>query len=161
MIYPRGSKFGVAVYDPATRGMRWVGTYDSRSEAESAESLEKERGESLDSFSRRWLTLRPRQSQNSEGKMQQRIQPFVARFGELRLRDIGTPEAQADIRTWASAQPDNVFEVSRVFVNDAIRCGLYQGRNPLADPSKSEIASIASLGRAAHAPGGGGDRRSW
>src|SRR5215472_11121480 len=133
MIYPRGSKFAVAVYDPATRGMRWVGTCDTRDEAEAVESLEKERGESVDSFSRRWLTLRPRQSQDSESKMKQRIQPFVARFGELRLGDIRTPEAQADIRTWASTQPDNVFEVSRVFINDAIRCGLYQGRNPLAE----------------------------
>lgn len=94
----RGKRWSVEVYDPAIASKkRYVGTFDTQQEARAAGRLAESeiaarRGRPADTtvaeFASRWLRVHPREKESTNVGYAQQIKPFVARFGDVALRDV-------------------------------------------------------------------------
>lgn len=133
MIVNRDGRYGVVVYDPATKGKRWVGTFASRREAKDAEREASRRrvswtrltGEELAVL---WLSHHPRAAVATQRNYKYALQKFRKDFGRSRLSDLDRVTARA----WALAQPQSNVRAVRAMFNDAINDGLHPGPNPFA-----------------------------
>ena len=133
MIVNRDGRYGVVVYDPATKGKRWVGTFASRREAKDAEREASRRrvswtrltGEELAVL---WLSHHPRAAVATQRNYKYALQKFRQDFGRSRLSDLDRVTARA----WALAQPQSNVRAVRAMFNDAINDGLHPGPNPFA-----------------------------
>ncbi len=135
MIIERNGRFGVLVYDPRVKHKVWVGTYDTREEAEMREELAKAAphipgyGEdTCESFARRWPVDFPRNARATQNTYRYALKRFIERFGPLRLIELDRPTCYQ----WALTQPYGTAVVCRNMLNDAINAGLYRGPNPFA-----------------------------
>jgi hypothetical protein len=136
MIRKRGDKWTVLVYDPATRGKRWVGTYDSKRDAGKAEAQAKlerrrkrEETETCDSFADRWMTDYPRERESTNMNYAERIKKFARDFKGVPLSDISRPVA----RKWAVANQGH-YKTVRAMFSDA-HAGRPVRREPVRQPS--------------------------
>lgn len=127
-VYKRGNSYGVSLYDPVAKGMRWVGTRPTR---ELAEELERQAaaGETCDAYAARWpYDGHARPSEETNSTYAKHAQRFGAAFRSIPIRSL----APTDAVRWAAAQPTGVWEVARTLMNDAIADGLHPGPNPLS-----------------------------
>ena len=134
MIYRRGKRFGVRVYDPATQGQRWVGTFKTRREARSAEMEATRRPaqgptEDCASFAIRWVDDYARPAAATIRTNRYAIKKFAEDFRGTPLADIDRPAARA----WAKRTPQSNVRVVRAMFTDAINDGLHPGPNPFAN----------------------------
>jgi integrase len=128
MIYERNGGFGVAVYDPATKRMRWISTFPSREEAEAAETeaARRIRNPGL-GYASRWLIERPRPADSTRENYARAVARFVERFGDGPLDALSVDE----LRVWATSQQPSIAQVVQTMYSDAIRDGAHPGPNPL------------------------------
>lgn len=130
-VQRRGKVYGVAVYDPATKRRRWIGTFATRKEAVKAEAQahlsRRQGGGTVAAYAARWLVLHPRKRSSTMAHYRERLRPILKEFGAAQLGDISRVHA----REWAvdhrSAHP-----VVRAMYADAIRDGLID-QNPFAN----------------------------
>lgn len=164
-VQKRGAKWTVSVYDPATRGKRWVGTFDSRkaaSEAEAKATLQRaSTGETITSYAERWLTLHPRPREATNLHYAEQIKPFVQARGRRRLADVTRIEA----REWAVEHRAQHGPLRSMF-SDAKRDGLIpdnpwtemrlqqsRGRRDLEVLTVAQVDELATAARAKFGPG--------
>ena len=134
-VYKRGSKYVVAISNPACRGgKQWVGTYDSYRDAlearDAARANRRRRGsrETCNAMAERWLEDRADDWEASTASHnRQTIHAFVDEFGRRALDDITGSEAMA----WALRHRRHL-PVVRAMFNHALRLGLAE-RNPFAN----------------------------
>ena len=126
MIRKRGDRWVALLYDPATKGKRWIGTYDSKREASQAEAeakLERKRRrehtETCDEFAARWVNDYPRERESTNITYREQVKRFAQDFTGIALNDVSRPMA----RKWAIANPGN-YKTVRAMFSDARRDGL-------------------------------------
>src|SRR3954447_12919737 len=93
----RGKRWSVEVYDSSKASRkRYVGTFDTQQEARAAgrvaeSEVASRRGRPADTsvadFASRWLHMHPREKESTNVGYAQQTKPFVARFGDLPLRE--------------------------------------------------------------------------
>jgi len=128
MIHRRGAGYGVAVYDPATKRMRWVGTYQSEAAAKRAEAeATAQIGGLAGGYPTRWLSERPRPAARTRRMYAQAVRLFIDRFGEGPLDTL----EPAELWSWAAAQQRPLAVAIQTMFSDAIRDGAHPGPNPL------------------------------
>lgn len=119
----RGKKWVCHVYDPATKGKRWVGTFPTRGAARDAERKALARygrhGETIGEFAERWMDSYPRQRESTNLIYAEQIRPFARDFAGQRLDSITRPQARA----WALEHPSGA-RAARAMLSDALRDGL-------------------------------------
>lgn len=130
VIRKRGDAWVVAVYDPLTKGKRWIGTYPSRKAAEKAEAQAKlsrtELGPTIDTYAARWLLLHPRGRRSTMIQYEEAVARFARAFTGSPLGAISKVRA----REWA-LENRAAHGAVRAMYADAIRDGLIT-ENPFA-----------------------------
>lgn len=135
MIYIRGNKHCVVVYDRGLRRKRWVGSFPDRSSAEAAERREtlsrspRYGQDTADSFAERWADDYPRPAISTNKTNRSMVRPFAKKFSGIRLIDLVWPE----VRAWARTQSYPRNQILRNMFNDAIDDRLYLDANPFAN----------------------------
>lgn len=135
MIGKRGDKWIVTIYDKATKGKQWVGTFDTESDAKDAEArawLERkkkpsESGETCDEFAARWLRDYPRQRTATNLGYTERVSKFSIDFKGIPMKDVTRIAASR----WALDNPSR-HKAIRAMFSDARRAGLLD-TNPFTD----------------------------
>jgi integrase len=112
------------VYDPKTRRMRQVGTFQTRREALRAEVDASEKRaasgrETVASFAGRWMDDYPRPRESTRRHNSERVQAFAAEHARRRMDSITIDEARA----WAHAHKTQLPALRAMF-NDARRSGI-------------------------------------
>lgn len=142
-----GVKYGVKVYDPATKGKRWVGTYPTLREARAAEraamsqpvTLVSPAAQDCAAYATWWLEdfkgRRPAASTRKTNRYA--LRGFIEDFRSVPLASVDRRTArewtEADIRGRAS----NARVVQAMFT-DAISDGDHPGPNPFAGLARSQ-----------------------
>jgi integrase len=134
VIRKRSGGYGVAVYDPATKRKRWLGTFPTLKEAREVERQESaspaRRGaETCDAFADRWLVDYARPAAATRRTNGYALKQFRKDFAKVRLVDVDKPTARA----WARKQPMHNVGVVRAMFTDAINDGLHPGPNPFGN----------------------------
>jgi len=157
-IIPRKGKFGVKVWDRATKRYRWVGSYDTEAEAIRAEcdaSLQPGRDmPTVEHWARIWLSDYAREARATQRTYRYAVKQIVDRLGSLRLSDLNRSEA----RKIAKELPRNTARTARTMWADAVRDGVCdvnpwtnlrletpKGRKDIDALTESEIAELADL----------------
>jgi integrase len=121
----------VSIYDPATKGKRWVGTYPTQRDAKRAEAEatlhQRQAGGTIAAYENRWLGLHPRKRSSTMIHYRDRLRPFVKEFGKRQLGSISKLEA----REWA-LEHRSAHGPVRAMYADAIRDGLIS-ENPFSN----------------------------
>jgi hypothetical protein len=127
----------VEVYDPARPSKkRNVGTFDTEREAKDAGlraelEIRARRGrhgdETVRGWSERWLDLFPREKASTSAGYRDQAKPFVARYGDLRLREVGVELALG----WVHEHQWTHGGIRAMF-SDARRAGLVE-QNPFTE----------------------------
>lgn len=130
-VQRRGEKWTVKVYDPIRKEAKWIGSFDSKKEADDAEAKarldRKSGGGTIESYAERWLELHPRQRESTMMHYRERLGVFVKRFGPRQLADINRVQA----REWV-LENRSAHGPVRAMYADAIRDGLIS-ENPFAN----------------------------
>jgi integrase len=134
MIVKRGKRYVVAVYEPALKRKRWIGTFDTLREArDAARDASRRRLTSsrmtCGEFVERWLVDYARPAAATRRNYRYGLRGFVEDFGHVRLADLDRPTARA----WALKHPQSNVRAARTMLNDAIDDGLHPGPNPFAN----------------------------
>jgi integrase len=129
---PKGIRWGVKIKVKGQQ--RWVGTYDTKSEAKHAEREEllktvqpSATDATCDDFPAKWLALKPRARNATNDHNRLALKKFSEDFTGLRLSDVKTIAAQE----WALKNKWRVQTVRAMFA-DAIRMECCE-RNPFAN----------------------------
>lgn len=97
MIRKRGSSYVVAVYDPATKARRWVGTYPNQKAAKEAEAkatlAKRDLGGTIEGYVAKWLERHPRRRESTMIHYRERVAVFVKHFGHRPLGSVSKVEA--------------------------------------------------------------------
>jgi integrase len=124
-------RYAVQVYDPSTRRMRQLGTYDTKREAASAEREHRagaQRGrETVGSFYARWMRDYPRPAESTRLHYETQARAFAQANGTRWLDQVTRQNARA----WALEHPAD-FPTLRVMFGDAYRDDLIAA-NPFAN----------------------------
>ena len=164
-VQKRGKKWVATVYDPATKGKRWVGTFDTQKLAKRAEAHARTQrlsdGETVESYAARWLTLHPRPRLATNLHYAEQVSGFVRLFGARRLGDVARLEA----REWVIDHRGQHPAVRSMF-SDAKRDGLIlenpftemrlqqsRGRRDLEVLSVAQVDALAAVARVKFGPG--------
>lgn len=128
-LVKRGGRYGVVVYRNGER--KWVGTFDSKQEAQDAEAqsrLDRRSSSSLTvaQFAATWLDHYPRPKESTRIHYEGLIAGFVREWGKVQLRDL----QRHRLRHWAVEHRAQA-QVARAMLGDAHRDGLLAD-NPLA-----------------------------
>jgi integrase len=154
MIYKRGNRYGVRIYD--AKRQVWVGTFRTHQEARLAEREASMRvrpanDETVSEFVERWLRdfKRPRASTNRHNAYM--VKPLVAEFDTVKMSDISRRRA----REWALRHRGSV-PVVRAMFNDALneecvttnpfanlRLDQRHGRRDLIALTEAEVRELA------------------
>jgi integrase len=134
VIRPRSGSYAVAVYDPALKRKRWVGTFKTMREAREAErEASRRRGVALritcGEYVQLWLAEYARPAPATQRSYRYALQRFSAEFDRRRLYEFDRVTARA----WANLHPQSNVRVARAMFNDAINDGLHPGPNPFAN----------------------------
>src|SRR5437868_10445491 len=108
MIFQRGKKYCVSVYDPAIKRKRWVGTFSTRREARQAERTAAQRApqrhsEDCRTFAERWIEDYPRAAPATVRTYRYALRQFGLDFSGVPLSKLDRPTARA----WALRQPQS------------------------------------------------------
>lgn len=161
-IIPRGDRHGVKIWDPTRRGYRWVGTFDTREQAEQAEreasGTPRETG-SVDQWGRVWLADYSRPAPATRRTYRYAVDQITAKLGARHLDSISRPEA----RRLAAGWPRNTSRVARAMWGDAVRDGVCntnpwtnlrletpKGRKDIEALTEQEIHGLAAIARNVH-----------
>lgn len=158
MVYQRGGKWVVKVYDPKLKRSRWVGTYTFKHEAESAEQAAKggylpaSRARTIGEWADAWLRDYPRQAPATRKTYAYAVKTIKADLGNVRLDLLDRPTA----RTYANRWSRGTTRVARSMFGDAYRDGLIvanpfsemrletpKGRKDLTALTEPEIQELA------------------
>jgi integrase len=130
---PKGVRWGVKIKVKGKQ--RWIGTYDTKTEAKQVEREEmlktvqpSAKDATCDSFPAKWLALRPRARAATNEHNRLALKKFSEDFKGVRLCDV-TPMEAAE---WALNNKWRVQTVRAMFA-DAIRMGVPCNRNPFAN----------------------------
>jgi integrase len=163
-VKKRGDNWAVTVYDPKTKGKRWVGTYTHWRDAKDAEgdarkAVRRQHGRTTaDEFASTWIDRYPRRRESTNIGHRERIAKFARDFAGRPLDQIERVEARA----WALTNPSRV-QSARAMFSDAVRDGL-AGHNPFANlrlresdgrkhlvvPTEAELGELATAGGRIH-----------
>jgi hypothetical protein len=133
-IVKRGEKYGVLVYDPATKRKVWAGTRDSEAAALALEARERARRrvtnprETCDSFARRWPDDYPRPALSTNKTRRYALRRFIEDWKGVPLTKV----ERAKARMWALEQPEGTSDAVRVMFQDAFNDGLVP-ENPFSN----------------------------
>jgi hypothetical protein len=133
MIERRGNKHTVRVWNRAQRKMVWVGTYDSRAEAQDAEAratLKPRRGApiAVRQWAEMWRSDYARPAAATQRNYCYGTERIAARIGDLRLSEVDRPLARKLGHEW----PRDTMRTARTMFGDAMRDGLIEF-NPFSD----------------------------
>jgi integrase len=166
-IRKRGDRWTVRVYDPTIPSRRrWIGTFDSRSEAVDAERAAtmgiapSARARTIQDWSMVWLRDYQRSAVSTQRTYRYAVERINADAGHLLLTQIDRPTARRLAKDW----PRGTTRVARTMFGDAQRDGVIaanpfgnlrletpKGRKDLDALTEAEIveladAALASLG---------------
>jgi integrase len=132
MAHRRGKRWVASGYDRAVRRKRYLGTFDTKREADRAEAEWRVRSrpsgrETCDQFAERWTHDYPRPRASTNQHNAERVKRFAADFQGVRLTEVDRPTA----RGWALKNRSNLPAVRAMFA-DALRDGLTDV-NPFAE----------------------------
>lgn len=162
-IVPRGTRFGVKVWDPGQRRYRWIGTYATETEAIQAErdaTLRPGRDiPTVEQWARIWLSDYARPAPATQRSYRYASDRIRADLGKRKLDDIDRPLARKLANRW----PRAVSRVARTMWADAERDGVIttnpfanlrletpRGRKDLDALQEHEILELADLAAACH-----------
>lgn len=158
MARRRGKRWVAEAYDRTTRKKRYLGTRDTKREAQQLEAEWKLRTkatgrETCDQFARRWPADYPRPRESTNRHNMERVQRFAKNFAGVKLVDVDRPAARA----WALEHRSCVSSVRAMF-GDAVRDGLVdlnpfaglrlpgsRGRKDLVALTERELVELADL----------------
>lgn len=158
MARRRGKRWVAEGYDRATKQKRYLGTRDTKREAQALEAdwRLKSRGtgrETCDQFAGRWTTDYPRPRASTNRHNRERVQAFARDFKGIRLSELDKPSARA----WALKHPSHLSAVRAMF-GDAVRDGLVdinpfsnlrlpgsRGRKDIVVLTESEVVDLADV----------------
>lgn len=165
-VVKRGKRYGVVTYRAGVR--RWVGTFDTKNEANDADAKarldakEPGSGTTVKEFADSWLRNYPRPKESTEIHYEQMIRLFVREFGKLRLRDL----SRVKLRAWAVGHP-GAAQVARAMLSDAQRDRLIaenlltnlrlpgsRGRKDIVALREDDVQKLSECAIAAHGPFG-------
>jgi integrase len=132
MAHRRGKRWVASGYDRGLKRKRYLGTFDTKREAERGEAEWRVRSrpvgrEACDSFAERWPSDYPRLRASTNEHNRERVKRFAKDFRGVRLSDVDRPTARA----WAQQHRANLPAVRAMF-GDAVRDGLVE-LNPFAE----------------------------
>lgn len=132
MAHRRGKRWVASGYDRALTRKRYLGTFDTKREAERAEAEWRVRSrpagrETCDSFAERWPRDYPRPRASTNEHNRERVKRFGEDFRGVKLAEVDRPTARA----WAQKHRANLPAVRAMF-GDAVRDGLVDA-NPFAE----------------------------
>jgi integrase len=162
-IVPRNGRFGVKVWDRAEKRYRWLGSFDTESEASQAEAdalpEPTRRSPTVERWGRIWLTDYAREAPATRQVYSQAVKSITRAIGGLRLDELDRPSA----RRLANAWPRNTSAVARTMWEDARRDGVCQenpwsnlrlrqsrGRKDIVALTEGEVHELADVAQAAH-----------
>lgn len=165
MITKRGDGWAVAVYNPVTKGKRWVGTFATQRQAREAEAnatLSRRRSTAtVAQYAASWLRLHPRARLSTVRHYEECLRAFLVEHGSTKLDDWSRPQALA----WAVAHR-TALPVVRAMFSDARRDGLVaenpftdlrlqqsRGRRDLDVLSVDQVQALAEVARKTFGPG--------
>jgi len=164
-VRKRGGSWAVTVYDPASQGKRWVGTYATQKEANRAEArallATREARETVGGYASRWLELHPRPRRATELHYQEQIRSFVDRYGATRLASVTRTLA----REWAIEHRGQAGALRAMFADarrddliadnpfTELRLQQSRGRRDLEVLTVAEVEALADVARAKFGPG--------
>lgn len=166
MIFERGDKHAVRVYDQLRRRQVWVGTFDTLREAREAErdklaEFQAPRRASLTvlEWGKVWARDYARPAPATRKTYGYAVARIARDVGHLRLTDLDRPAG----RRWAASWPRQTTRVARTMWADALRDGLCEanpfaglrletprGRKDLTALTEPEIAQLADLACETH-----------
>jgi hypothetical protein len=156
--------YGVRVWDPARKTMRWIGTYPTLAEArraEAAATLRPERGRpvSVGEWTATWLSDYARSAPATQRTYRYAAEQIKRDLGHLGLPSVDRPLA----RKMAAAWPRGTTRVARSLFGDALRDGLVEqnlfsqlrletpkGRKDIDALTESEIHDLATIAERVH-----------
>jgi integrase len=132
MAHKRGKRWVASGYDRALKRKRYLGTFDTKREADQAEAEWRVRTrpagrETCDQFAERWTRDYPRPRASTNQHNGERLRQFIKDFRGVKLTEVDRPTA----RRWAMKHPSNLPAVRAMF-GDAVRDGLVD-MNPFAE----------------------------
>jgi integrase len=132
MAHRRGKRWVASGYDRSVGRKRYVGTFDTKREAERAEAEWRVRSqpagrETCGDFAQRWTRDYPRPRTSTNKHNAERVKRFAKDFRRVKLVDVDRPSARA----WALKHQSNLAAVRAMF-GDAMRDGLIPS-NPFAE----------------------------
>lgn len=125
MIIKRGNRWGVRVWDKRTQQMRWVGTFETKAEAKTAEAAatikpHRSRPTTVAEWSAMWLSDYLRPAAATRANYRYGAKRVVQDIGGLLLADVDRPTARKHAANW----PHSVTKIARAMFGDAMRDGL-------------------------------------
>jgi integrase len=162
-IVPRGSRYGVKVWDQGRRSYRWVGTFATEDEAIRVErdaTLKPGREmPTISQWAKIWLSDYARASRSTQRTYRYASNRIVEELGARRLNDIGRVEARQLANQW----PRGVTRVAATIWADAVRDGVTElnpftnlrlergeGRKDLDALAEQEVRGLAGLALVTH-----------
>jgi integrase len=132
MAHRRGKRWVASGYDKAVGRKRYIGTFDTRKEAQTAEADWRTGStitgrETCDEFAERWTRDYPRPRPSTNKHNAERVKRFAKDFKGIKLTDVDRPRA----RVWAKKHQANLSAVRAMF-GDAMLDGLIP-MNPFAN----------------------------
>lgn len=162
-LVPRGTKWGVKVWDAGKRRYRWIGTFATEAEAISAErdATVRPGGETptVEQWARIWLSDYARPAPATQQTYRYAVEQIKRELGKLRLSELDRPRARKLANQW----PRNTSRVARTMWADGVRDGLCEvnpwtnlrletpkGRKDIDALTEDEIAALADVAERTH-----------
>jgi integrase len=158
-IIKRGDKYGVRVWVDGRH--RWLGTFDTRTEAKRVEADATiapvtSSSTTVEQWARIWLTRYARPAAATQRTYRYAVEQVIRDIGDVRLAAVDRPMA----KLWANEWPRNTTRTARTMWADALRDGVCQhnpftslrletpkGRKDLIALTEPEIDKLAKLAR--------------
>ena len=163
-IVRRGDRYGVRIWDGATKRHRWLGTFDrlqeaKRAEADAISNPAMSGAMTVAEWAHEWQADYARRAVATRRTYGYACQQIVEAIGSEKLAEITRPEAKRLANGWAR----NTTRVARTMWADAQRDGLCQdnpftnlrletpkGRKDITALTEPEIQRLAGLAREQH-----------
>jgi integrase len=162
-IVNRNGRYGVKVWEKGSKKYRWVGSFNTRLEAEQAESdaslKDRKDSPTVQQWSRVWLSDYARPGKSTQRTYRYAVKQISRELGALRLSEITRVQARQQAGKW----PRGTSKVAKTMWADAkrdevvdhnpwenLRLQASKGRKDLKALDEGEIAELAEIAREQH-----------